>query len=75
MGFARRGADREPVRIEHVTCTHETEKALLVIVDDDDTNEIWIPKSQVDDDSEVWKKGDEGVLVIPAWLAEAKGLD
>jgi hypothetical protein len=30
----------------------------------------WIPKSQVHDDSEVQKKGDEGDLRVYSWFAE-----
>ena len=36
--------------------------------------EVWIPKSQISDDSEVFKKGDAGTLVIPEWLAIEKKL-
>lgn len=35
---------------------------------------LWIPNSQVDDDSEVWKSGDQGMLVISEWIANQKGL-
>ena len=35
---------------------------------------IWVPQSQVCDESEVWKKGDEGTLIITDWIAEQKGL-
>lgn len=58
-------------RIEDVVVIKETEKALLVKIEDENH---WIPQSQIDDDSEVWKLGDEGVLVISEWLAEQKGL-
>lgn len=48
-----------------------TEKALLVDIDGD---EHWIPQSQIHEDSEVWKKGDEGELVITMYCAKMKGL-
>lgn len=48
----------------------ETEKALLVEIDDE---EYWIPQSVIDDDSEVWKKGDAGSLVIAEWFARKAG--
>ena len=35
---------------------------------------LWIPQSQIDDDSECWTMGDEGDLVISEWIAEQKGL-
>lgn len=57
--------------IEDVTVIKETEKALLCLIDGE---EIWIPQSQVDDDSEVWAGGDEGKLVISKWIAEQKEL-
>lgn len=47
-------------------------KALLCKIEED--VEVWIPKSQIDDDSEVYEEGHEGTLVIPLWLAEAKDL-
>ena len=49
----------------------ETERALLVEVEGE---EFWLPKSMIDDDSEVYKDGPEGTLVIPLWLAEKHGL-
>jgi len=59
-------------RIEDAKCVRATEKAILVeapVLDDDE----WIPQSQVDDESEVWKIGDSGVLVVSDWWAEKKG--
>lgn len=58
------------VRIEDVVCKHATQKALLVEVDGD---EVWVPQSQITDDSEVWKEGDTGTLVVTEWIAEQKG--
>lgn len=66
--MGRRG---EPVEFRGVTCTAETKAAILVVIDE---VEHWIPKSQVDDDSEVYKKGDEGTLIISEWIAQEKGL-
>lgn len=59
-------------RVKVVACT---DLALLV---DADGEEVWIPKSQIDEDSDIGdgsEKGDEGELTIPQWLAEAKGLE
>jgi hypothetical protein len=36
--------------------------------------EVWVPTSQVHEDSEVYKPGTEGILVIPQWVAEMKEL-
>lgn len=45
--------------------------AILCLIDGE---EHWIPQSQVHDDSEIWKPGDEGKLVITEWIALEKGL-
>jgi len=34
----------------------------------------WVPQSQIDDDSEIWRNGDEGTLVVSRWWAEKAGL-
>jgi hypothetical protein len=62
---------RMHTEVEDVLVKSETEKALLCIIEGE---QMWIPKSQITDDSEVWKQGDEGTLVITEWLAEQKGL-
>ena len=64
---------REKVRIDDAECVAETDKALLVIVDD---RKEWIPKSQVDDDSEVFdaSKNSRGTLVISQWIAKQRRL-
>jgi|SoiMethySBSTD1v2_1073268.scaffolds.fasta_scaffold5118883_1 hypothetical protein len=54
-----------------VECVKETELALLCVIDGD---EVWIPKSQVMDDSEVNAEGDEGTLVVTEWFAVKEGL-
>jgi len=59
-------------RIENVTVIHETDKAICVSapIFDEDT---WIPQSCVHEDSEVWKDGQEGDLVVKTWFAEKEG--
>ena len=49
----------------------QTEKALLVNIPD--LGEKWIPQSQIDEDSEVNGKGDEGTLIVKAWFAKREG--
>jgi len=58
-------------RFEDVTALRETKMALLCEIDG---KRVWIPKSQIHEDSEVYKMGTEGELVIPQWLAEEKEL-
>jgi hypothetical protein len=61
----------ETVSIEDVKCIQETAAALLCVIDGD---EVWIPKSQIHDDSEVYDEGSSGTLVITEWIAREKGL-
>jgi hypothetical protein len=58
---------RETFQIHDVIALKETEAALLVEIEGE---EFWIPKSQIDDDSEVYKADTEGTLIITLWLAE-----
>lgn len=54
-----------------VVCKRQTPKAILVVIKG---AEHWIPQSQIDDDSEVYKDGDTGTLIIKSWFAEKLGL-
>ena len=49
----------------------ETDQALLCEIEGE---ERWIPKSQIDDDSEVYAEGHTGLLVVNEWWAEREGL-
>lgn len=62
------------IRIPDVVCIRATDAAMLCFIDED---EHWIPKSQVDDDSEVFDDDDNstGTLVISEWIAKKKGLE
>lgn len=47
-------------------------KALLFKTDD--LGEVWVPKSVIHDDSEVWEMGqDPGTLVVQGWWAQKQG--
>ena len=53
-------------------------KALLVALDDEfdpfgKNVEIWIPKSVIHDDSEVYEEDDEGEILVHLWWAEKNG--
>lgn len=50
-----------------------TPKAVLVKLPEME-KPIWFPQSQIHANSEVWKEGDEGTLVVKRWIAEQKGL-
>lgn len=38
----------------------------------DPNHSLWIPQSQVHEDSEVYAKGTEGSLIVTAWLARER---
>jgi hypothetical protein len=59
------------VALEDVKVLKETDKALLV---DLEGEPVWVPKSCVDDDSEVYRLGDEGTLLVSEWWAIREGL-
>lgn len=59
------------VTFHDVTVLRDSGAALLCNIEGE---EIWMPKSQITDDSEVYKMDTEGDLVITEWIAEQKGL-
>lgn len=67
--------DDKPVNLGRVQVVRATSKALFVHIDEDD-NEVWIPKSVIHDDSEVWQEDSEpGEMVVAAWFARKEGLE
>ncbi len=65
-----RGEVEAPFEVD-VVVKKTTDKALLCEIDGE---EHWIPRSQCLDGTSVEDEGDEGSIVIPAWLARAKGI-
>jgi hypothetical protein len=59
------------VKVGYAKVIRTTEKAILV---DLDGEERWVPQSCVHADSEVWKEGQEGELVLTRWFADKEGL-
>lgn len=57
----------------NAVCLGQTDKAIKVRLDDYLTP-IWVPQSLVHDDSEVYKLGQKGTLVLPEWFALKEGL-
>lgn len=64
--------DEDPVTACTGECVRETPSALLVR--DEDGAEEWWPRSQIHADSDIQGEGDEGDLVVTAWLARERGL-
>lgn len=62
---------RYQAHFDDVRAIAATDKALLCVIDGD---KHWIPQSQIDQDSEVWRNGDEGTLVVSEYIATIKGL-
>ena len=66
------------VAIEDVRAIRKYENpktgTVSMLCDIPDHGEMWIPDSQIHDDSEVYREGDIGKLVITRWIAEQKGL-
>jgi hypothetical protein len=60
-----------PVSMGSARCTRETPKAILVLLKNG--TEHWVPQAAVHDDSEVWKQGDAGKLIVMAWFARKRG--
>ena len=67
---------REKYHIQSCTILKETAKAILVECPDFE-EDVWIPKSQVDDASEVWEDSADGrgpgTLVVNRWFANKQG--
>jgi hypothetical protein len=55
---------------DDVRCIKATDKAILCVIAGED---CWVPQSQVHEDSEVFEDGNEGTLIVTAWLAKTKG--
>jgi hypothetical protein len=66
----------ETFTIADAVCVGETGAAIRVeapfFEDVSDDPEVWIPKSVVHDDSEVYTEGTDGELVIHYWFAQKK---
>jgi hypothetical protein len=68
-------SEKEDVALDGLwCCIHETAAAILVEKKGkEDEEPLWVPKSQLSDDSEVWSIEDEGELVVTHWWAEKRG--
>lgn len=67
-----RHEDYEHVEVKVELLKRQTSKAGLFVVDG---REVWLPWSQIAEESEVAKDGDSGVIYIPRWLAEKNDLE
>lgn len=60
---------RQTATFEDVEVIRETEKAILCIIPEVGLEATWIPKSVLDEDSEVHGLEDAGALIIDRWFA------
>ena len=64
----------EGVHVGWARAIRFSQKAMLVWLKEQ-KRDVWVPHSQVHDDSEVYdKENTEGELVVSAWFAEKEGL-
>jgi hypothetical protein len=63
--------DEAPVEIPEVQSLRATNRAVLCVIRG---NEVWVPQSQITDDSEVYAANQTGTLVVRGWWARQKGL-
>lgn len=63
--------EEKVVEFDNISVQKETDNAILVEIDG---NDVWIPKSQINADSQVNGEGDVGTLVISEWIATKKNL-
>lgn len=73
--------NQEPFYVEDVECVDSTEKALKCVLlgvkpreDWGEEESFWVPRSLINEESEITEDGDMGMLVIPTWKAEELGL-
>lgn len=62
---------RDTATFTNVVALRESDLALLCRVDG---QEVWIPKSQIHEDSDVRSVHDKGELIVSEWIATEKGL-
>ena len=65
--------NNESYDLENASILRETEKAILV--ECDLASDLWIPKSQIHDDSEIWEVGEYGTLLVNQWWADKEGFN
>lgn len=69
------GKQEEGVSLGDAKARRFTGKAVLVVLYDKDDKELWVPLSQIHDDSELFdEENTEGKLVVNRWFAEKEGL-
>lgn len=73
MAQQRRQKQDEMQEFEDVKCVGET--TLAIQCQFPSGRLIWVPKSQVGEESEVYEEGGVGTLVIKKWFAEKEHIE
>jgi hypothetical protein len=71
--YSDRPASDDLVSFHDAEVVAETDKAILVRSNDLD-KDTWVPKSVIDDDSEVYERDTDGTLIVKGWWARKEGL-
>jgi hypothetical protein len=76
----RDGSGKEGVTIGDGECVRATERAVLVelhgprdVFGGHSVRQVWIPKSVLHDDSEVFEDGGTGAVIVHRWWADQEG--
>ena len=52
-----------------------TDAAILLVLADEEETEVWIPLSQLADDTDQYEEGDKDLTItVSQWIAEKKGI-
>ena len=65
--------DPAGISLGKARCVGSSTKAICVVLEGSPLQR-WVPQSVVHDDSEVYKRGDSGNLVVMLWWAEKEKL-
>lgn len=65
------GKNSEVYTMECTEVKKDTGPALLCATKEH--GDVWVPKSQIHDDSETYKSGTNGTLIVTQWFAEQRG--
>jgi len=64
---------KDKVRFENAKCLRLTLNGHPVCMCPEREDEVVVPENQIDDDSDVYKPGTEGTLIVSEWWATQRG--
>lgn len=62
------------VHLDVLLVKKETEKAFLLVLDNDDQDEVWVPKSQMSDPDDYSQYDKNCTISVTEYIAREKGL-